>query len=122
MTVNTLRIRVRSRSGMPSSSFAADRATCSIQGVEELVQAHELAAGVLAPCAPKRPDILHRGRDGGEACVDVCPKSFAHQFRAGAMLGLADLLDLLHHFGREGNGHYLSRSHWLFPVLLGATK
>ena len=102
--------------GMLSSSFSADRATCSVQGMEELVQAHELTAGVLGACAPKRPDILHRGRDGGEARVDVCAKSLAHQFRPGAVLGLEDLLDLLHHFSWERDGHCLSRSHSPSPV------
>jgi hypothetical protein len=84
--------------------------------MEELVQTYELTAGVLAACAPKRPDILHRGRDGGEARVDVCAESLAHQFRAGAVLGFADLFDLLHHLGWERNSHCLSCSHWSSPV------
>ena len=84
--------------------------------MEESVQAYELTAGMLAACAPKRSDILHRGCDGGEARVDVRAKSLTYQFRAGAVLGLADLLDLFHHFGWERNGHCPSCSHWPFPV------
>jgi hypothetical protein len=69
--------------------------------MEELIQGHELTARMLAACTPKRSDILHRGRDGGEARLDVSAKSFAHQFRACAVLGFSDLLHLFHHFGRK---------------------
>ena len=101
MSPSALRIRARSRSGTSSSSFSADRTTCSVQGMEELVQGHVLTTGMLAACAPKRPDILHRGRNDGEAGFDVGAKRSPDQFGARAVLVLADLLDLLHHLGRE---------------------
>jgi len=109
--LSAIRMRPRSRWGMPSSSFSADRATCSVQGMEEFIQVYELATGVLAACAPQRPDILHRGRDSGEAGCDVCPESLADQLRPRAVLGLADPLHLFDHFRRKRDGHSLSRSH-----------
>jgi hypothetical protein len=41
------------------------------------------------------------------------PKGLADQFRAGAVFGLAELLDFLHYFGRDRDGHCLSCWHWL---------
>jgi hypothetical protein len=66
--------------------------------MEEVIQVYELATGVLAACAPQRPDILHRGRDGGEAGCDVCPESLADQLGSRAVLGLANPLHLFNHF------------------------
>ena len=87
--------------------FLADRAKCSVQGMEEFIQVYELATGVLAACAPQRPDILHRGRDGGEAGCDVCPES------------LADPLLLFDHFRRKRDGHrfFLRRQGKLLPTM-----
>ncbi len=74
---------------------------CSVQGMEEPVQGYELTMGVFAACAPKRPEILHGGRDSREAGFNIRAKRLADQFGARAVLRLADLLNLLHHLGRE---------------------